>query len=120
MSVLRDSKLKPPNITAHYQQNEHNARVRAEENRLLATPLAEINTPSELVMLGGLLADEGHLMIMLGTCPRSERVAKFEALRSHLRFKAEPYGYYELRRIEHDFNKFSHIQHSPAQQKHIG
>ena len=101
--------LKPPNITRHYQQNGHNWHVRQEENRLLSTPLAQINRGSELAMLGRLMSDEQHLEITLGTAPRSQREAKFEAMRPHLQFKSEPFSVYEARRIERDFNKFEHM-----------
>jgi hypothetical protein len=114
------SGLPTPNITPHHQRNDHNAQVWAEETRLLATPLAEISSGAELAMLGRLLADEDHLMIMLGTCPRHERAQKFEAMRPYFRFKAQSYGTYELRRIERDFNKFTRIQNQPSQQKTIG
>ena len=101
--------LKPPNITPHYQRNEHNWRVRQEENRLLSSPLSSLNRGSELIMLAGLLADEHHLEITLGTAPRSQRGAKFEAMRPYLRFTAKSFGAYEARRIERDFNKFEYM-----------
>ena len=101
--------LKPPNITRHYQRNEHNDLVRREENRLLGTLMGEINRRNELHMLAGLLANEEHLMIMLAGCPRRERYAKYEGMRPYLRFKTEPIDVYEARRIERDFNKFTHM-----------
>ena len=100
--------LKPPNFTRHYQANGHNYLVRQEENRLLCTPLGEINTGAELAHLGRLIADEGHLESLLGTAPIAQREAKYYALRPHLAFVPESYGAIEARRIERDFNRFTH------------
>ena len=71
--------------------------LRKIENFVLAQPLSNISAPENLQFLAYLLTDHDHLRIKLAEENNQERkLAKFEAMRPYLRFKAARFDTYVL------------------------
>ena len=67
------------------------------ENYAISRPLKEIDDADMLAFLASLIQDHDHLREKLMTEPdRERRREKFEAMRSHLKFRARSLTTYEL------------------------